>query len=82
MPGYIMNISTSGMFLVTRKPYPRGRYISANLFGNKPGEYFMARGRVVRTTPGGIAVDFILPHEGIRDLVADLQRDAHRPDPA
>lgn len=82
MSGYIMNISTSGMFLVTHKAYPRGRYISANLFGNKPGEYFMARGRVVRTTPGGIAVDFILPHEGIRNLVSSLQRDARRQAPA
>ncbi|MGI6398339.1 MAG: PilZ domain-containing protein [Desulfomonilia bacterium] len=51
MPGYVINISESGMFLITRKPYAKGRYISANLSGKNPGEFFMARGRVVRATP-------------------------------
>lgn len=81
MSGYIMNISESGMYLITRKPYPRGRYISANLSIKKPGEYFMARGRVVRTTAGGIAVNFSHRDGNIRDLIDELRKEppAHAP---
>ncbi len=84
MPGYVTNISESGMFLITRKPYARGRYISANLFGKNPGEFFMARGRVVRTTPGGAAVNFTHRDGNIRDLVDKLQKGSGplpRPEP-
>jgi len=72
MPGYVINISESGMFLITRKPYAKGRYISANLSGKNPGEFFMARGRVVRATPGGVAIDFTHRDRSIRDLVRKL----------
>lgn len=56
--GRITDISESGMLLMTRRPCPKGRYISASLSGHKPGEYVMARGRVVRRTKDTIAIDF------------------------
>ncbi len=82
MPGYVTNISESGMFLITRKPYVRGRYISANLSGKIPGEFFMARGRVVRVTPGGVAVNFTHRDGNIRDLVGKLQERSRSTAPA
>ncbi len=72
MPGYVTNISESGMFLITRKPYAKGRYISANLSGKTPGKFFMARGRVVRASPDGVAVDFTHKDRNIRGLVCEL----------
>lgn len=82
MPGYVTNISESGMFLITRKPYAKGRYISANLSGKNPGKFFMARGRVVRATPGGVAVDFTHRDGNIRNLVDELQKRPQSPAPA
>lgn len=81
MPGYVTNISESGMFLITRKTYPKGSYISANLYGNKAKEFFMARGRVVRATPSGVAVNFTHRDGNIRDLVDEFQKmnQAHSP---
>ncbi|HRT44181.1 MAG TPA: NAD-dependent epimerase/dehydratase family protein [Desulfomonilia bacterium] len=77
MRGYVLNISESGMYIITRKPYPRGRYISANLSPNRPGGYFMARGRVVRATAGGIAIDFSHRDGSIRDLIEELGKYPH-----
>lgn len=66
----ITEISESGMLLKTRKTCPRGRYVSASMSGHKPGEYFIARGRVVRKTKDTIAVDFTHRGEDIRSMVS------------
>jgi dihydroflavonol-4-reductase len=69
MTGKIADISESGMLLLTRRPCPKGRYISASLSGQKSGEYFLARGRVVRRTKDTIAIDFTHRDRNVRSII-------------
>lgn len=67
--GRVTDISESGMLLMTRRPCSKGRYVSASLSGQIPGEYLIARGRVVRRTKDAIAVDFTHHGRDLRNIV-------------
>ncbi|MBN2298350.1 MAG: NAD-dependent epimerase/dehydratase family protein, partial [Deltaproteobacteria bacterium] len=57
MNAHLNDISESGMFLKTENPSTKGNYISANLYGDKHGRYFYVRGKVLRKTHSGMAVE-------------------------
>jgi len=51
------NISEGGIFLETDKPLDKGRYVSANLFGENVGQFIYVRGKVLRKTSKGMAIE-------------------------
>lgn len=72
MKAHLSDISEGGMLLDTQKPPNKGRYVSANLFGDKPGQYFYVRGRVLRKTHSGMAVEITHSDKDIRNLFPDM----------
>lgn len=77
MNAHLSDLSEGGMLLETDKPPGRGRYVSANLFGDKPGQYFYVRGRVLRKTHSGAVVEIIHSDKDIRNLFPDIRETQH-----
>ena len=70
---HVSDISEGGMILETPRPSGKGRYVSANLFGDKPGQYFYVRGRVLRKTDSGMAVEITHSDKDIHKLISEMR---------
>lgn len=62
------DISENGMFLKTDTPPGPGKYISANLYGDRQERYFHVRGRVLRKSHAGMAVEIIQSDRDINQI--------------
>ena len=70
---HVSDISEGGILLETQRPSNKGRYVSANLFGDKPGQYFYVRGRVLRKTDSGMAVEITHSDKDIHKLISEMR---------
>ncbi len=70
---HVSDISEGGMLLETQRPSNKGRYVSANLFGDRPGQYFYVRGRVLRKTHTGMAVEITHSDKDIHKLISEMR---------
>jgi dihydroflavonol-4-reductase len=73
MRAHLNNISVGGMFIETEQPSTKGKYVSANLFGDKPGHYFYVRGKVLRKTHSGMAVEITHADRDIHHLFSEMR---------
>ncbi len=70
---HLSNISEGGMLIDTDLPSGKGKYVSANLFGDQPGRYFYVRGRVLRKTESGMAVEIIHSDKEINHILSEMK---------
>jgi len=68
MEARLDEISENGMFLKTDTPPRAGKHISANLYGDNQGRYLHIRGKVLRRSHSGMAVEITQSDRDINQL--------------
>lgn len=72
MNAQLNDISEGGMFLKTENPPGAGKYISASLYRDKQdGRFFYVRGRVLRRSHSGMAVEITHSDGNIKQLILE-----------